>query len=83
MGYGGSKLVAERILAEAAKKSGVQSIICRLGQIAGPMNIGREKGVWNRKKWLPTVSTALAVEVPDFSDSMVDYRHAFWAWSHT
>ncbi|KAF2206269.1 hypothetical protein CERZMDRAFT_103567 [Cercospora zeae-maydis SCOH1-5] len=36
MGYGQSKLVAERLLVAAAKEAMVPSIICRVGQVAGP-----------------------------------------------
>lgn len=55
MGYGQSKLVAERLLADAATKGQIVSTICRLGQIAGPVRSGSEKGVWTKKEWLPTV----------------------------
>ncbi|KAK6085784.1 Iterative polyketide synthase CazM 8 [Seiridium cupressi] len=37
-GYGQSKLIAERLLDEAAKISGVRSAICRVGIVAGPVD---------------------------------------------
>lgn len=52
-GYGQSKLVAELILARAAKHSGVDARICRLGQIAGPVDT--LLGSWKRQEWLPSV----------------------------
>lgn len=56
-GYGQSKQVASVILEHAAKKSGVQSAIVRIGQIAGPLS---EKGQWNRQEWLPTILASSA-----------------------
>lgn len=56
-GYGQSKLVAESILLAAGEKSGVRSSICRVGQIAGPVNTLR--GMWNKHEWLPSVSHSL------------------------
>lgn len=53
-GYGRSKLVAELILARASKHSGINSTICRLGQIAGPVDTS--SGIWKRQEWLPSVS---------------------------
>ena len=53
-GYGSSKLVAELILARAVSKSAINASICRVGQIAGPVNV--ERGVWNKHEWLPSVS---------------------------
>lgn len=54
MGYGQSKLVAEHLLVRA-QEYGVPSTILRIGQIAGPVTFA-DKGMWNRKEWLPTVS---------------------------
>jgi thioester reductase-like protein len=54
MGYGQSKLVAEHLLLRA-QKHGVPSTILRVGQIAGPVGFA-DKGMWNKKEWLPTVS---------------------------
>lgn len=53
MGYGESKLVAELLFNEANKKLGVQCAICRVGQIAGPVE--RNSGSWNEKEWLPSL----------------------------
>lgn len=56
VGYGESKLVAEELLLEAFEKAGLDIIICRVGQIAGPVRETRNKGSWNRKEWFPSVS---------------------------
>ena len=52
MGYAQSKLIAERLLDAAAKISGIRSIICRVGQFAGPTD---PHGVWNLKEWFPSI----------------------------
>lgn len=54
-GYGESKHVAERLLYEASLKSKIPSTICRLGQIAGPINA---PGMWNRREWFPSLVTS-------------------------
>lgn len=51
-GYGESKLVASMILEKAARVSGVRHSVCRVGQIAGPLEKG---GEWNRHEWLPSI----------------------------
>ncbi|KAJ9143061.1 NRPS-like enzyme [Pleurostoma richardsiae] len=57
-GYGQSKMVAERILAEATKVSAIHASICRVAQVAGPVLRG-EQGSWNEREWFPTlVSTS-------------------------
>lgn len=53
-GYGESKFIAERILENAAQRSGVPSATVRVGQLAGP--VIKDGGQWNRKEWLPSVS---------------------------
>ncbi|KAI1751133.1 hypothetical protein F4782DRAFT_205813 [Xylaria castorea] len=53
-GYSLSKLMAEMVLEQAVKVSGIDASICRVGQIAGPVNSG-EKGEWNRQEWFPTI----------------------------
>ncbi|KAH8810616.1 hypothetical protein F5884DRAFT_257643 [Xylogone sp. PMI_703] len=59
-GYGESKLVAETVLLEAAKKSAVNVTIARVGQIAGPVENNAAKGMWNTKEWLPSIIDASA-----------------------
>ncbi|KAI9662329.1 MAG: putative secondary metabolism biosynthetic enzyme [Bathelium mastoideum] len=54
MGYGQSKLVSERLLAEASKTTGVKTAICRVGQVGGPVSYG-QKGQWNKQEWLPSL----------------------------
>ena len=52
MGYGESKYVSELLLEAGAEKAGVAAIICRVGQLAGPVVKG---GIWNKQEWLPSV----------------------------
>jgi thioester reductase-like protein len=54
MGYGQSKLVSERLLAEATEVSGIATAICRVGQVAGPVLHGMN-GEWNKQEWLPSL----------------------------
>ena len=54
MGYGESKYVAERLLEAGADKCGVPAVICRVGQLGGPVT--KEQGMWNKQEWLPSVS---------------------------
>ncbi|KAF2234984.1 NAD(P)-binding protein [Viridothelium virens] len=54
MGYGQSKLVSERLLAEASKTTGVKTAICRVGQVGGPVLHG-QNGQWNKQEWLPSL----------------------------
>lgn len=53
MGYGQSKLVSERLLADASR-NGVSTTICRVGQVAGPVLRG-SKGLWPEQEWLPSI----------------------------
>ncbi|EXJ86687.1 hypothetical protein A1O3_03640 [Capronia epimyces CBS 606.96] len=52
-GYGRSKLVSELILSKASSISGVKCTVCRVGQIAGPVDT--ELGMWNKQEWLPLI----------------------------
>lgn len=54
LGYGQSKLVAERLLAEAAASLGLAVSICRVGQVAGPIDHGIS-GSWPTQEWLPSL----------------------------
>lgn len=63
LGYGQTKLVAERIIAEAARVSGLEGVVIRVGQVAGPVESGLQ-GAWPRQEWLPSLvrsSAALGV----------------------
>ncbi|OIW22562.1 acetyl-CoA synthetase-like protein [Coniochaeta ligniaria NRRL 30616] len=59
-GYGESKLVVENLLLEAAARGGVDVVVCRVGQIAGPVGDEHRGGLWNRKEWLPSIIDASA-----------------------
>ncbi|MCJ1251933.1 hypothetical protein MMC30_009171 [Trapelia coarctata] len=52
MGYAESKHIAERLLSTAGLKSNIKSTICRVGQIAGPVD---DDGIWNKREWLPSI----------------------------
>lgn len=52
IGYGQSKLLAERILDAAAAQASIPAIVCRLGQVAGPTTA---QGVWPQQEWLPSL----------------------------
>ncbi|KAL8935223.1 MAG: hypothetical protein Q9216_005533, partial [Gyalolechia sp. 2 TL-2023] len=56
MGYAQSKLIAEQILATAARSSGIRAVVCRVGQIAGPTC--RKKGLWSLNEWFPSLAAS-------------------------
>ncbi|VUC32365.1 unnamed protein product [Clonostachys rosea] len=51
-GYAESKFIAERLLDTASKEANVPTIVCRVGQVAGPTG---EAGVWPKHEWLPSL----------------------------
>lgn len=53
MGYAQSKLLAEQLLQQGAQEMDVPVTICRLGQIAGPVE--SEQGSWSRNEWFPSL----------------------------
>jgi len=53
MGYAQSKQVAELLFAHASQQLDLSVIVCRIGQVAGPVQ--SEKGMWNRHEWFPSV----------------------------
>jgi len=53
MGYAQSKLLAEQLLQQGAQEMNVPVTICRLGQIAGPVEF--EQGTWSRNEWFPSL----------------------------
>ena len=53
MGYAQSKLLAELLLEQGAQEMDVPVSICRLGQIAGPVE--SEQGSWSRNEWFPSL----------------------------
>lgn len=61
MGYGESKYIGELLLEAGVKECGVPAVVCRVGQLAGPVVKG---GVWNKQEWLPSVSPAFPIVHP-------------------
>lgn len=53
MGYGESKYIAELLLEAGAEKCGVPAVICRVGQLAGPVT--KKGGMWSKQEWLPSI----------------------------
>ena len=72
MGYAESKNVAEQILNIAHSHSGLPRSILRMGNIAGPVQLGH--GSWNEREWFPSLlKTSKAVsKLPDHIPA-VDY----------
>lgn len=52
-GYAQSKLLAEHLFSAASERLGLPVQICRLGQIAGPVN--SIDGMWNPQEWFPSI----------------------------
>ncbi|KAM5540085.1 hypothetical protein V8D89_006225 [Ganoderma adspersum] len=54
-GYSESKWVVERVLQNATQRTGIHTVVVRLGQVAGD-----RMGYWNEREWFPSlVKTAL------------------------
>lgn len=53
-GYAVSKQVCELILQHAYERSGLNAVICRIRQVAGP--VLTPHGMWPKQEWVPTVS---------------------------
>ncbi|KAI1094916.1 male sterility protein-domain-containing protein [Rostrohypoxylon terebratum] len=51
-GYGESKFVSERLLDAVAKESDIPVVVCRVGQVAGPISAC---GMWPKHEWLPSL----------------------------
>lgn len=65
-GYGQAKLVAERLIADASRTHGLTAVICRVGQVAGPVRRGN-LGMWPEQEWFPSLirSSSLLRCVPE------------------
>lgn len=71
MGYAESKHISERLLAHASSHAHIPTVICRVGQIAGPVRDGA-RGTWNKQEWFPSLiqsSTHLNL-IPDSLGAM-------------
>lgn len=53
MGYAESKHISERLLGRAYAESNIPISICRVGQVAGPVQ--GSQGIWNKQEWLPSL----------------------------
>lgn len=53
MGYAQSKLLSELLFAHASEKFGIPTTVCRVGQIAGPVQ--SKKGKWSPNEWFPSI----------------------------
>ncbi|KAI1104879.1 acetyl-CoA synthetase-like protein [Jackrogersella minutella] len=51
-GYARSKYVGERLLDSFAKATGRKAAVLRVGQVAGPVELG---GSWNQWEWFPSL----------------------------
>ena len=73
LGYGESKHVAERILQEAATRSGVKSTILRVGQIGG--STLPNGTVWSKAEWVPSLieSALMLGRVPESLPGAIDW----------
>lgn len=72
MGYAESKHISERLLARACTESNIPISICRVGQVAGPVQ--GSQGMWSKQEWLPSLilsSKHLGV-IPDSLGDMQD-----------
>lgn len=54
-GYSQSKWITECLLDIARERSGVNSVVCRVGQICGPINGEESGGIWNKQEAIPSV----------------------------
>jgi thioester reductase-like protein len=52
IGYRESKFIAEHLLSNYSKFSGLKTAILRIGQIAGPL---KGNGVWSKQEWFPSM----------------------------
>ncbi|KAI2626807.1 hypothetical protein GGS21DRAFT_529260 [Xylaria nigripes] len=70
-GYGQSKFISERLLDAAAREASITSVICRVGQIAGPTSTA---GEWSKKEWLPSLiaSSKYLGKLPDSLGPQLD-----------
>lgn len=55
MGYAESKHVGERLLAQASRTLNLFVSICRVGQIAGPVDQDDSAGEWPQQEWIPSM----------------------------
>lgn len=53
IGYAESKHISERLLGRACAESNIPISICRVGQVAGPVQ--GSQGMWNKQEWLPSL----------------------------
>ncbi|KAJ4476520.1 hypothetical protein C8R41DRAFT_845764 [Lentinula lateritia] len=72
-GYTQSKWVAEKVLENAHRKSGLRFLNVRVGQLTGGIN-----GAWNIKEWVPTMIQASSI----IGCIPIDHRNISWIPVH-
>nr|ASK38699.1 putative nonribosomal peptide synthetase-like protein [Paecilomyces divaricatus] len=53
LGYGESKYIGERLIEAYTASTGIQNVVLRVGQIAGP--VLSSSGFWNKQEWFPSL----------------------------
>lgn len=78
MGYGESKWVAENLLIQASKETGLRTHVVRVGQLCGDSIVG----AWNEKEWLPAMvrGSQILGAVPQMDEVHIAlFVYRFWA----
>lgn len=77
MGYAESKHVGEHLLAQASRLAQVPVRICRVGQIAGPVEHGVDAGHWPKQEWIPVVIKT-SINLKAFPSDLGTMSRAEW-----
>lgn len=54
-GYARSKFLSERLCDSAARRLGIDTMVFRVGQVAGAVGHSGPSGEWNRNEWFPSL----------------------------
>lgn len=76
MGYAESKHISERLLARASADVGIPTVICRVGQVAGPVRENAQ-GMWNKREWFPSLVQS-SMHLGLIPDSLGAMYHIDW-----
>ena len=55
MGYAQSKYISEQVLGRATDIAGIPTMICRVGQVSGPVWTRGKHSPWNKREWFPSL----------------------------